>query len=73
MSKSKITKDQRGATLCWHCGRHLTWAKGGTVKYATVVNPIGQEQRVHLDCAKKVVGDGVRLKQDIAGESGRSL
>jgi len=57
---AKLTKEQRGATLCWHCLKHLMWAKGGTVKFSLVVDPTGAEHRVHSACVRQVVGDGIR-------------
>lgn len=57
---AKLTKEQRGATLCWHCLKHLMWAKGGTVKFRLVIDPAGVEHRVHHECVKRVIGDGVR-------------
>lgn len=60
MSAAKFTKEQRGATLCWHCLKHLVWAKGGTVKFSLVVDAGGTQHRVHMDCVRRVIGDGVR-------------
>ena len=60
---AKLTKEQRGATLCWHCFKHLMWAKGGSVKFKLVVDAGGTEHRVHGQCLSAVVGDGVREVQ----------
>ena len=38
---AKLTKEQLGVTICWHCLKHLMWAKGGSVKFKLVVDPAG--------------------------------
>lgn len=55
---AKLTKEQRGATLCWHCMRHLMWAKGGSVKFRVVVDRAGIEHRVHQSCVRGATEDG---------------
>lgn len=60
MTMPKLTKEQRGATICWHCLKHLMWAKGGSVKFRLVADRVGVEHRVHGDCVRFAVADGSR-------------
>ncbi len=66
---SKLTKEERGPTLCWHCGRHLQWMCGGAVSFTEVIAPGGAEVRTHKDGARKAVEDGARLKTPSTGNS----
>lgn len=52
-----------GVSFCWHCNRQLVRIKGG-FRYATVVDPLGYEHRVHIDCVKHAVGDGIKEKKE---------
>lgn len=55
---SRVFKDG-GVPFCWHCGKQLVRIKGG-FKFALVVDQDQNEHRVHKDCVKQVVGDGVK-------------
>lgn len=48
-----------GVSQCWHCSRQLVRIKGGFI-YAEVKDPLGNVMRVHKDCVKLAVGDGIR-------------
>ena len=48
-----------GVPFCWHCGKQLMRAKGGFY-FALVGDPAGHEHRVHKDCLRLVLGDGIR-------------
>lgn len=62
--KSIIGSVTTGAPFCWHCSRHLQWAKGkGQVYFKLVVDRDGNEHRVHADCVAMVTGDGVKEKK----------
>jgi hypothetical protein len=50
-----------GVPFCWHCGRQLVRIKGGFI-HATLIDRIGNEMRVHKDCVKAAIGDGVKEK-----------
>lgn len=60
MAKSKF----EGSRRCWHCGRQLMTKKGGGYTFATVKDQIGNISRVHKNCVKKAIGDGVREVKD---------
>lgn len=51
---------KNGNPRCWHCLNRFVYKKGGGFIFEEVVDPIGHVHRVHLDCLKKVLGDGVR-------------
>ncbi len=51
-----------GVPFCWHCSRQLVRIKGGFI-FATLVDQIGNEHRVHKDCVQAAQGDGVREKK----------
>jgi hypothetical protein len=48
-----------GVPFCWHCNRQLMRKKGGFY-FALVSDPDGHEHRVHKDCLRLVLGDGIR-------------
>ncbi len=48
-----------GVPFCWHCGKQLMRKKGGFY-FALVGDPAGHEHRVHKDCLRLVLGDGIR-------------
>ena len=50
-----------GVSFCWHCGKQLVRIKGGFI-FTTLVDRIGNEMRVHKDCAPRAVGDGIKVK-----------
>lgn len=54
-----------GVSFCWHCSRQLMWKGKGEFSFALVVDPGGNEHRVHKNCLRFVLGDGVReVKQN---------
>lgn len=50
-----------GVSQCWHCSRQLVRIKGG-FKYAELIDVLGNVMRVHKDCVKQAIGDGVKEK-----------
>lgn len=58
MKKRRQFKDG-GVSQCWHCSRQLVRIKGG-FKYALVRDPLGNQMRVHKDCVKLAIGDGIK-------------
>jgi hypothetical protein len=49
-----------GNPRCWHCLNRLVYKRGGGFSFALVRDPGGTEHRVHHDCVRRVVGDGVK-------------
>jgi len=49
-----------GNPLCWHCLKRLVYKRGGGFTYREVVDGGGTVHRVHHDCERRVLGDGVR-------------
>lgn len=45
--------------MCWHCSKQLVRVKGGFI-FALVEDPVGNRMRVHKDCVRSVVGDGIK-------------
>ena len=50
-----------GVSQCFHCGRQLVRVTGGFL-FDIVVDPLGNEVRVHKQCVKQVIGDGYKPK-----------
>jgi hypothetical protein len=55
-TRAKAYKDG-GVSICWHCRNQLVRVRSGFL-FAQVRDPIGNVNRVHLDCLRFVVGDG---------------
>lgn len=51
----------REVSFCWHCNRQLVRKKGGGFKYTLLKDPIGNEMRVHKDCAKEAVDERIKV------------
>lgn len=51
---------KNGNPRCWHCLNRLMFKKGGGFIFVEVIDPIGNVHRVHKDCLKHVVGDGIK-------------
>lgn len=49
-----------GNPRCWHCLNRLVFKKGGGFNFALVRDRDGTKHRVHHDCVRRVVGDGVK-------------
>lgn len=50
-------------SFCWHCMRQLQRAKGkglGLFYFELVVDRSDNEHRVHQQCLREVVGDGIK-------------
>lgn len=65
MANNRCEQGIGNPKFCWHCSKQLQRAKGkglGLFYFRTVIDPQGTEHRVHNDCVKHVVGDGVKLK-----------
>jgi hypothetical protein len=60
MKKFKIG----GVSQCFHCQRQLVRIKGG-VRFAEIVDPLGNTSRVHKDCAKEAIGHGYTEKKAV--------
>lgn len=43
-----------------HCLNRLVYKRGGGFTFALVRDPIGHEHRVHKDCLRYVLGDGIK-------------
>lgn len=52
-----------GVSQCWHCSRQLVRIKGG-FKFSLVQDPLGNQMRVHNDCVKLAVGEGIKEVKD---------
>lgn len=55
---------KNGPSHCWHCGRQLVRIKGG-FKFRVLVDQIGNEARVHIDCVREGAVDGVTEKRSL--------
>jgi hypothetical protein len=51
-----------GPSICWHCRYQLVRVRNGFL-FALVVDPIGNQARVHKACLPHVVGAGYREVQ----------
>ena len=52
-----------GVSFCWHCNRQLQRAPGkgkGLFYFSLVVDQANNQHRVHQQCVRQVVGDGVK-------------
>lgn len=49
-----------GISICWHCHRQLVRIKGGFI-FDVILDPDGNQLRVHKDCVKDAVGHGYKL------------
>lgn len=50
-----------GVSHCWHCNRQLVRQRGG-FNFALLVQQDGRDVRVHHQCVREAVGDGVKVK-----------
>lgn len=57
-----ITKKSagNGPSFCWHCMKQLQFKKGGGFYFSTLVDQLGNKHRVHMDCVRHAIGDGVK-------------
>ena len=46
-----------GISICFHCQRQLVRVKGGFI-FALIADPMGNQIRVHKQCADQAIGDG---------------
>lgn len=51
-----------GPSICWHCHNQLVRVRHGFL-FTLIEDPIGNQARVHKDCARHVVGAGYREVQ----------
>lgn len=51
-----------GVSQCFQCGRQLVRVTGGFL-FDIVVDPLGNESRVHKQCVKHAIGDGYKAKE----------
>lgn len=57
-----------GVSICFHCQKQLVRIKGGFI-FALIADPIGNEIRVHKQCASQAVGDGYKAVPPQAQDS----
>lgn len=61
----RMQQGSGGPSFYWHCRKQLQRAPGkgkGLFYFRLVIDQIGNEHRVHGDCAKQAAVDGVKLK-----------
>ncbi len=55
-----------GISICFHCHKQLVRVKGGFI-FALIADPMGNQIRVHKDCAREAVGHGyTTVKSEVA-------
>lgn len=54
---------ENGVPFCWHCMNRLVYRKGGGFKFSTLVDPVGNEHRVHVACLQLALEEDPSLKK----------